>query len=52
LCSIFETKKAAVFDVARDTNLLNTENVMESLGGSYLTILVTMELFCQLLVLK
>jgi len=49
MCSIYETKKVDVFALALDTCLLDTENAMESLGGSYRTILDTTELICQLL---
>jgi len=38
MCSIYETKKAAVFDLAWDTCMLDTEKAMKTLGGSYRTI--------------
>ena len=34
----YETNKAAVFDLPRDTCMLDSENATKSLGGSYRTI--------------
>ena len=52
ICSIFQTKTATVFHLAKYTNLLDTENAKESFEGSYRTISVTMEVICKLLYLK